>query len=73
VEKFLICGDLIFSENIGRVDLPGGNAEQLKHSIELVSNLDIEYFLPGHMDIVKGALAVKENFRFIKENIIGLS
>jgi len=73
VEKFLICGDLIFSENTGRVDLPGGNAAQLKHSIELVSNLDIEYLLPGHMDIVKGTVAVKENFRFIKENIIGLS
>jgi len=72
VEKFLICGDLIFSENTGRVDLPGGNAEQLKRSIELVSNLDIEYLLPGHMDIVKGVAAVKENFRFIKENIIGL-
>jgi glyoxylase-like metal-dependent hydrolase (beta-lactamase superfamily II) len=72
VEKFLICGDLIFNENTGRVDLPGGNAEQLKRSIELVSNLDIEYLLPGHMDIVKGAIAVKENFRFIKENIIGL-
>jgi glyoxylase-like metal-dependent hydrolase (beta-lactamase superfamily II) len=72
VEKFLICGDLIFNENTGRVDLPGGNAEQLKRSIELVANLDIEYLLPGHMDIVKGAIAVKENFRFIKENIIGL-
>jgi hydroxyacylglutathione hydrolase len=73
VEKFLICGDLIFNENTGRVDLPGGNDEQLKRSIEFVSNLEIEYLLTGHMDIVKGAAAVKENFRFIKENIIGLS
>ena len=73
VEKFLICGDLIFNENIGRVDLPGGNAEQLKQSIDIVSNLDVEYLLPGHMDIIKGAVAVKENFRFIKENIIGSS
>ena len=72
VERFLICGDLIFNENIGRVDLPGGNAEQLKQSIDIVSNLDVEYLLPGHMDIVKGAVAVKENFRFIKEHIIGL-
>ena len=73
MEKFLICGDLIFNENIGRVDLPGGNAEQLKQSIDIVSNLDVEYLLPGHMDIIKGAVAVKENFRFIKENIIGSS
>lgn len=68
-ERFLICGDLIFSENTGRIDLPGGNAEQLKQSIELVSKLDIEHLLPGHMDIVKGAAAVKENFKFVRENV----
>ena len=70
VEKFLICGDLIFNENNGRVDLPGGNVEQLKKSIEIVSNLDIEYLLPGHNDIIKGAMAVKENFKIIRENVL---
>ena len=60
---------LIFSENTGRIDLPGGNAEQLKQSIDLVSKLDIEYLLPGHMDIVKGAAAVKENFKLVMENV----
>ncbi|MFC1934048.1 MBL fold metallo-hydrolase [Chloroflexota bacterium] len=69
VEKFLICGDLIFSQNTGRTDLPGGNSEQLKQSIELVSKLDIEYLLPGHMGIVEGSAAVKANFRFVKENV----
>jgi hydroxyacylglutathione hydrolase len=68
-EKFLICGDLIFSENTGRVDLPGGNAEQLKQSIDAMSKLDVEFLCPGHMDIIKGAAAVKENFAFIKENV----
>ena len=70
VEKFVICGDLIFNENTGRVDLPGGNVEQLKKSIEIVSNLDIEYLLPGHNDIIKGAMAVKENFKIIRENVL---
>jgi len=65
----LICGDLIFSENTGRVDLPGGNVELLKKSIDTVANLDIEYLLPGHNDIIAGAAAVKDNFKFIRENV----
>jgi len=65
----LICGDVIFNQNTGRVDLPGGNGEQLKHSIEELSRLKIEYLLPGHMDIVTGAEKVKSNFEFVKENI----
>jgi hydroxyacylglutathione hydrolase len=69
-QKFLICGDVIFNKNAGRVDLPGGNGEQLKHSIEELSRLEIEYLLPGHMDIVTGAEKIKSNFEFIKENIL---
>ena len=69
IEKFIICGDLIFSENTGRVDLPGGDAKLLKQSIEAISRLDIEYLLPGHMDIVKGVKAVKANFNYVKENV----
>ena len=66
-EKILICGDVIFNQNTGRVDLPGGSAEQLKSSINMLSTLDIEYFLPGHMDIIVGAEKVKKNFQFVKE------
>ena len=69
-EKILICGDVIFEENTGRVDLPGGNADELKKSIEKLSQLEIEYLLPGHMDIVTGAEKVKHNFDFIKGNIL---
>ena len=68
-EKILICGDVIFSQNTGRVDLPGGNAEELKHSIEKLSELEIEYLLPGHMNIVTGATEVKNNFEFVRENV----
>lgn len=69
VDKFLICGDVIFSQNTGRVDLPGGSAEQLKQSIENLSQLEIEYLLPGHMNIVTGAEKVKRNFDFIKTHV----
>lgn len=67
--KFLVCGDVIFAGNTGRVDLPGGSADELKKSIEKLSQLDIEYLLPGHMGIVQGTQMVKNNFEFIKENV----
>lgn len=65
----LICGDVIFSQNTGRVDLPGGNPDELKHSIEELAQLEIEYLLPGHMDIVGGAQKVKDNFEFVRNNV----
>lgn len=68
-EKVLICGDVIFNQNTGRVDLPGGSAEQLKQSIERLSRLEIEYLLPGHMDIVTGADNVRRNFEFVKQHV----
>lgn len=70
-DKVLICGDVIFSQNTGRVDLPGGGADQLKASIEKLSQLDIEYLLPGHMDIVVGKENVKNNFEFVKKYVLG--
>jgi glyoxylase-like metal-dependent hydrolase (beta-lactamase superfamily II) len=68
-EKVLICGDVLFEMNTGRVDLPGGDADALKQSIESLSKLDVEYLLPGHMGIVTGADKVKENFSYIKFNV----
>ncbi len=68
-EKILICGDVIFSQNTGRVDLPGGGSDELKSSIEELSRLEIEYLLPGHMNIVQGAQQVKGNFEFVRKNV----
>lgn len=68
--KFMVCGDVIFARNIGRVDLPGGNAEQLKSSIDTLSKFDIDFLCPGHMDYVPGAESVKNNFEFIKESVL---
>jgi glyoxylase-like metal-dependent hydrolase (beta-lactamase superfamily II) len=70
-EKALICGDVIFNQNTGRVDLPGGSVDQLKQSIERLSQLEIEYLLPGHMDIIIGREKVKANFEFIKRYVLG--
>jgi len=68
-EKVLVCGDVLFEMNTGRVDLPGGNADDLKKSIDALSRLDIEYLLPGHMGVVAGAEKVKRNFDFIRSNV----
>ena len=68
-EKILVCGDVLFEMNTGRVDLPGGSAENLKTSIDALARLDIELLLPGHMGVVSGAENVKRNFEFIQKNI----
>ena len=68
-EKVLFCGDVLFDHNTGRVDLPGGNGAELQKSIEMLSKLEIEYLLPGHMSIVKGAEQVAGNFDFVRDNI----
>jgi hydroxyacylglutathione hydrolase len=64
--KALVCGDVLFAQDTGRVDLPGGDAAALKKSIGKLSKLEIDYLLPGHMHIVAGADNVKRNFDFIK-------
>jgi hydroxyacylglutathione hydrolase len=68
-DKVLICGDVVFEMNTGRVDLPGGNGDELKKSIEALSRLEVEYLLPGHMGIVTGADKVASNFEFIINNV----
>jgi glyoxylase-like metal-dependent hydrolase (beta-lactamase superfamily II) len=67
--KVLVCGDVLFEMNTGRVDLPGGNGDALKKSIGALFRLDIEYLLPGHMGIVAGAEKVAANFDFIRSNV----
>ncbi|MCX5874411.1 MAG: MBL fold metallo-hydrolase [Deltaproteobacteria bacterium] len=64
--KTLICGDVIFRGSIGRVDLPGGNAQQLKQSIEKLSKLKLELILPGHGPAIQGTANVQANFQMIE-------
>jgi hydroxyacylglutathione hydrolase len=67
--KALFSGDLIFNRNVGRTDFPGGDGELLKQSIERISELDIEYLLPGHMEMVAGGQEVKKNFEIVKRAV----
>lgn len=52
--KSLFSGDTVFSYgSFGRYDFPGGDAEQLKKSIERLSTLDIVNIYPGHETVVE--------------------
>ena len=45
----LLTGDTIFEKDVGRVDLPGGNKEQLIKSLRIISALPTSLKLyPGH-------------------------
>lgn len=65
-KKTLVCGDVVFEQSVGRVDFPGGDGEKLIESIKRISKLDIEYLLPGHMNIITGASAIRKNFEMIE-------
>ncbi len=65
-KKTLVCGDLVFEQSVGRVDFPGGDGKKLIESIKKISRLDVEVLLPGHMNIIIGANAVRKNFELIE-------
>lgn len=48
---YLFSGDTLFAMSCGRVDLPGGDPEQMRRSLSMVANLplpDETQVLPGH-------------------------
>ena len=67
--KLLFSGDVVFYQNVGRTDFPGGSGALLKQSITALSKLDIEAMFPGHMNIIDGADEVKRNFEMVKKHI----
>jgi len=67
--KSLFCGDVIFDQNVGRTDFPGGSSNLLKKSIVAMSKMDVECLLPGHMGINDGAENVQNNFSVVIQNI----
>lgn len=69
-EKILISGDVVFSGSIGRTDFPGGSPSLLRQSIDRLSQLDVEYLVPGHStelgNIIAGKDKVTHNFQTVK-------
>ena len=70
-QKALFAGDLIFKDGLGRSDLPGGSGSQLKESIRRMAELDAQWLLPGHGEVVSGAAAVKANFEQVERMWFG--
>jgi hydroxyacylglutathione hydrolase len=68
-QKALFCGDVIFEQNVGRTDFPGGNGSLLKKSIVSFSQLDLELLFPGHMGIVEDREKIQDNFNIVIQNI----
>lgn len=71
--RVFMGGDLIFYGSTGRVDIPGGNSQLLKESIERVAKLEIEYLLTGHQygspGIIEGKEQIERNFDIIRRGI----
>ncbi len=67
--KALFPGDVIFDQAVGRVDLPGGNAQDLTNSLKKLSELPIEIVVPGHGAAIQGAARVRSNFDLAKRMV----
>ncbi|ABC78833.1 MBL fold metallo-hydrolase [Syntrophus aciditrophicus] len=65
----LFSGDVIFDQNVGRTDFPGGDGNLLKQSIVRLSQLGAEFLFPGHMGMVLGREQVKRNFEMVVQHV----
>ncbi len=67
-QKALFTGDVLFYGGVGRTDFLEGDSKLLMKSIERLSQLDIEFLLPGHGEVVRGKERVLQNFEFIRQS-----
>ena len=52
--KILIPGDVVYADYaIGRFDLYGASAAQLRDSLQRLSTLEVDILLPGHNQVAK--------------------
>ncbi|MCK4808705.1 MAG: MBL fold metallo-hydrolase [Candidatus Aenigmarchaeota archaeon] len=51
--KILFTGDTIFSDTIGRTDLPGSSSEDMIESLNKLKDLEISKILPGHGNMIE--------------------
>ena len=65
VEGNLVAGDTLFLQGCGRTDLPGGNSQDLYHSIhdKLAKLPDETVIFPGHLYSESSSETLRENKR----------
>lgn len=69
----LISGDTAFTGGgTGRVDLPGGNLESLRASLEKLSKLRVKMLLPGHgeTEFEEGYKSILAGLKFVKAEML---
>jgi len=67
-KKALFPGDVVFPMGVGRTDFPGGDGMLLRDSIERLAQLDVEWLLSGHGEVIKGKKNIQRNFAYIRSN-----
>jgi len=67
-KKALFTGDVVFPMGVGRTDFPGGDGMLLRDSIERLAQLDAEWLLAGHGEVIKGKKNIQRNFAYIRSN-----
>jgi len=67
-KKALFTGDVVFPMGVGRTDFPGGDGMLLRESIERLAQLDAEWLLAGHGEVIKGKKNIQRNFAYIRSN-----
>ena len=70
--RALFTGDVIFSQSLGRTDLPGGNGALLKEAIDRLVDLEVDLLLPGHGPVVQGKAEVSKNFHIVRSMFYGM-
>ncbi|MDD5621835.1 MAG: MBL fold metallo-hydrolase [Actinomycetota bacterium] len=71
--RSLFTGDLLFKGAIGRTDLPGGDPEEIKRSLERIKKMDKRSIIyPGHGEVTNLEYELKSNYylgnHFLKED-----
>ena len=61
----IFCGDFIFKDSIGRIDLPGGNINDMIESINKIKMYDRDVLLyPGHGEYTRIGYEIDNNMYF---------
>jgi glyoxylase-like metal-dependent hydrolase (beta-lactamase superfamily II) len=71
-KKILISGDTVFEDGVGSTDFPGSSQDELFKSLRKLSNLTINYLLPGHgMPKIGGVnFMIRQHLMVVKEKEI---
>ena len=62
IEDYLFTGDTLFRLSVGRTDLDGGSASNLRNSLRILSNIQKDYIVcPGHDAQTRLEIEKREN------------